>query len=243
MFLPVIVTVLIAAVVGALVVVQNQRQDDQVGQADAVAEAFLSDVGMFQGDVAREVQVARSAAPPDLRRVLETAIADPPELGDAPAYGIEQSEAYAAATQTEQTFLAPYEGLRRELRRADVALTFVAAARDALALRASDYVGAGLLDDSAPLRTRLIPAFVAARDTFVAVRVPTGQDELAATVRGALQYVIDGASTLAARIDADQSYTFTYTEQFQAAIDAVDGYATTVEGDLAEAVNAVTGTG
>ena len=92
------------------------------------------------------------------------------------------------------------------------------------------------------MRTRLLPAFVEARDTFAAVRVPTGQQQLAATVRDALQYVVDRATALADSIDAGRSYSFSYTQEFTAAMAAVDDYATTVEGDLAEAVNAVTAT-
>ena len=89
------------------------------------------------------------------------------------------------------------------------------------------------------MRSRLIPAFVKARDDFARVRVPEGQDELAATVLGAVQHVIDQATLLADSIEANRSFTFSYGEQYQAAIDAVDDYATVVAGDLAEAVNAV----
>lgn len=238
-FLPVVVTVLIAAAVGALVVVQDQRQNDEVARAEQAAEAFLSDVGMFRGDVARELGDARSADPGALRRVLRSAVADPPTLADAPDAGVEQSQAYATAAETEQTFLQPYEQLDRELRRADVALAFVSAARTALELRATDYVGFGLLDDSGPIRTRLVPAFVQARDTFAAVRVPKGQDALAATVRDALQYVIDQATALADSIDGNRSFSFSYSREFADALAAVDDYATTVEGDVTESVNAL----
>ena len=240
-FLPVIVTVLLAGVVGALIVVQSQQQADRVAEADAVGEAFLSDVGMFEGDVARELSAAQDADAAALRGVLDAAIADPPTLGDVPAEAAEESAAYAMAVQTEQTFLEPYTRLSRELRRAEVAATFVAAAREVLSLRASDYVGFGLLEDSTAVRSRLIPAFVAARDTFAAVRVPREQDDLAAMVRDAAQYVIDQATNLADAIDGNRSFSFTYADEFQAAADAVDDYATTVKGDLTEAVNAVSG--
>lgn len=234
-------TVLLAAVVGVLVVVQNQRQADRVAEADRAGETFLSEVGTFQTEVARQVGGARAASPDALLRVLEAATADPPQLADAPSEGADQSASYAEALRTRSTFLEPYDRLRRELRRAVGAKTFVAAAREALDLRATDYVGSAVLSDSGAVRSRLVPAFATARDTFAAVRVPEGQEELASTVRAALQYVIDQATRLADSIDANRSFSFTYSEQFQAAIDAVDGYATTVDGDLAEAVNAVTG--
>jgi hypothetical protein len=238
-FLPVVVTVLLAGVVGALIVVQSQKQADQVAQADAVAEVYLADVTAFESGVAREIRGARAADPGDLRRVLKAAVADPPTLGDAPRYGVEQSAPYAAARETQETLLEPYERLDRELERADVGLAYIEAARDALELRASDYVGPGLLDDSTVVRARLLPAFTAARDTLAGVRVPEGQEQLAATVSDALQYVIDQASALAASIDANRAYSFTYSEQFQAAAAAVDDYAATVNGDLTEAINAV----
>lgn len=242
MFLPVIVTLLSAAAVGAAIVVQDHRQTARLARADEVAEAFLSDVGMFRGDVAREIERARAKDPAELRRVLASSIADPPVLGEAPG-GAERSEAYASATETARTFLAPYRRLDRRLRRADVALTFVAEARAALEVRATDYVGFGPIGDSAVVRSRLVPAFVEARDDFADVRVPRGREELAATVRDALQYVIDRAGALADSIDAGRSYSFPYTREFTAARDAVDDYATTVEGDLTEAVDAVTSTG
>ncbi|MCW2841339.1 MAG: hypothetical protein JWR55_2822 [Aeromicrobium sp.] len=240
-FLPVVVTVLLAGAIGGLIVVQAQRQADQVAEADAVAEAFRSDVGSFEAAVAREIQGARTADPGALRRVLEAAIADPPVLGDAPRHGAEQSAPYVAARETEQTFLEPYLRVDRELEQADVALTFIGVARDALELRATDYVGSGLLEGSAAIRSRLIPAFAAARDELAAVRVPEGQEELAATVRDAVQYVIDQATALAASIESNRAYSFAYSKQYQAAATAVNDYAATVRGDLTEAINAVGG--
>lgn len=239
MFVPVVVTVVLAAVVGALVVVQDQRQGQQVAAADRAAEDFVSDVGTFRGDVARELGKVEATDPATLRAALTGAVAEPPRLAGAPDLGVEQSEKYARARETERTFLEPYERLSRELRRAEVALTFVEAARDALRLRATDYVGFGPLGDSAAVRSRLVPAFVQARDSFSAVRVPKGQTALAGTVRAALQHVIDEATTLAASIDANRSFSFSYAEEFSAALVAVDDYATTVQGDVTEAVNAL----
>jgi hypothetical protein len=172
--------------------------------------------------------------------VLRTATADPPRLGDAPSEGVEQSEAYAAAADTAETLLDAYERLDRQLRRAEIGLDFVAAARQALDLRATDLVGFGPIGESSAVRSRLIPAFVAARDELAAVRVPRGQDALAATVRDALQYVIDRATALADSIDANRSFSFSYGDVFAAARAAVDDYATTVRGDVTEAIAAVT---
>ncbi|MCW2830089.1 MAG: hypothetical protein JWP31_781 [Aeromicrobium sp.] len=241
-FLPVVVTVVIAAVVGALLIVQSQQQTQQVSEADDAGNAFLRDVGAFRSSVVSAINSYGSADPARLRAVLDRAIADPPRLEDASGYGVERSSSYAEAERIEKSFMQPYRRLSRELRRADVALEFIAAARKVLALRTSDYIGAGFVDSSEPIRGQLLPAFVQARDEFVQVRVPAGQDELAGTVRGALQYVIDQATLLADSIEANRSFTFTYAEQFQTAIDAVNGYATQVKGDVTEAVTAVTDT-
>ncbi|MBD8608078.1 hypothetical protein IFT73_14565 [Aeromicrobium sp. CFBP 8757] len=238
-FLPIVVTLLIAAVVGALIVVQDHRESQQVARADEAAEDYLSDVGMFRGDVAREVGAVAADDPAALRRALRSAIADPPTLPSPPPDGVERSETYATALETAETLLDRYARLDRELRRAQVALDFVGAARDALALRATDLVGFGPIGDSAAVRSRLIPAFVAARDELARVRVPKGQEALARTVRDALQVVIDRATVLADSIDANRSFSFSYADEFTAAIAAVDDYATTVEGDLAEAVAAL----
>ena len=239
LFLPVVVTVVLAAVIGASVVVQQQKQSDRLAAADAAAESYLSDVGMFKGSVAREIRGARTAEPAALRRVLKGAVADPPQLGGAPSSGVTRSTAYAAAQETEAGLLQPYRRLDRVLKKAAAAQAFIAASRDALKLRASDYVGSTVLDDSRRIRSDLIPAFVAARDRVAAVPVPDGQEGLAATVRDAVQYVIDQATTLAVSIEANRSFSFTYSEQFQTAAEAVDGYAAVVEGDVTEAIDAV----
>lgn len=231
------VTVLLAGIVGVLIVVQSQKQADEVAAADAVAEAFLSDVATFRAEIAREVRGARTADPGDLRRVLRAAVADPPVLGDAPRYGTEQSVPYASARATEETLLEPYQRLDRDLERADIGLAYIDAARDVLELRATDYVGTGVLADSTAVRSRLIPAFTTARDRLAEARVPVGQEELARTVRDAVQYVIDKATNLAESIESNRAYSFTYSEQFSAAATAVNDYAATVNGDLTEAIN------
>lgn len=239
-FLPVLATLILASGIGALIIVQNQQNSDLVVEADDVGSTFLGDVSVFRSSVVAAVKDADTGDPGELRAVIERVIAEAPVLGEASDYGIERSGPYAEAQRTAATFLKPYRRLMRELRRADVAVEFIARARSVLALRTSQYLGIGLIDSSAPVRSQLIPAFVKARDEFAAVRVPEGQEELAATVLGAVQHVIDQATALADSIEANRSFTFTYAEQYRIAIEAVDDYATVVAGDLAEAINAVT---
>lgn len=238
--LPVILTVLIAVAVGALVLVQDQRQADQVAEADQVAQAYLRQIASFRSTVVDRVNESDEADPGALGAIVRRAIAKPPRLGSVTTYGREHSTAYAEAVQVRETALRPYRRLISTLRRADDSLEFIEAARKVLELRATDYVGSSLITSSAPVRSSLIPAFVKARDEFAQVPVPKGQEELAAKVRAAAQYVIDQATVLADRIESRQSFSFTYQEQFQDAADALGDYGTVVKGDVAEAVAAVT---
>lgn len=238
--LPVILTVLIAAVIGGLIAVQNQQQSDQVAEAEVVAQDYLADVERFRTRAVEQIAKADGKDPATLKKVVDRITARPPSLPDAQSYGREHSNSYAEAAQTEATVLLPFERLSLTLGRADTALDFILAARKALKTRATDYVGFGFVTSSGPVRSSLIPAFTKARDEFDAAAVPKGQQKLAKKVRSAVQYVIDQAFVLADRIDRRQNFSFTYQEEFQAAADAVSDYATQVKGDVAEAVNAVT---
>lgn len=238
-FLPILGTLIIAAVIGGLIVIQDHRQAAQIQKAEAVAQDYLSDVATFRTTIVGQISKDRDGDPGRLRKIVDKALAAPPTLPDAPSYGRNNSSAYAEASRAEASLTTPYRRLSHELAAADVALDFVRAAQKALGLRASNYIGPGLITDSSDVRSTLIPAFVEARDTFDKARVPSGQDALAAKVRGAVQYVIDQATLLADRVDARQSFSFTYNQEFQAAADAVNNYATTVRGDLTEAINSI----
>ena len=238
--LPVVLTIMIAVVIGGLVIVQDQRQTRQVDEAEAVAQSYLREVEAFRSSIIAKVDRADASDPGALSTVLDRAMTKPPRLGDAPAYGREHSASYADALQTEATVLRPFQRLSATLRKADTALTFIQAARKVLGLRATDYVGYGFITTSTRVRSELIPAFVRARDEFDRARVPKGQEELAAKVYDAAQYVVDQASVLAARIDSRRNFSFSYSDQFQEVADAVDDYATQVKGDVAEAVAEVT---
>lgn len=239
MVLPVLITLLIGASVGGLVIFQNQEQSQQVAEAEAIGQDYLSAAGAFRTRVAKAVKAADSTKIDQIGKALDTAVADPPTLPSTSKYGRQNSSTYREAIDVEATLLGPYERLRATLEEAKAAEAFIAAARTLLELQASDYVGGTVITSSDTVRSRLIPAFVRARDSFVAVRVPKGQQELAATIRDAAQYVINQATTLANRIDANQSFSFSYSEQFQGAADALNDYATTLEGDVTEAVNVV----
>jgi hypothetical protein len=234
---PVLVTVLIAGVVGGFIVVQSQQQAEQVQRADDVAADYLSEVDTFRARVLEALEKADQDSPAAQRTALRAAVAEPPRLGDADPFGMDESSAYARAEQVQAGLLAPYEEVIDELGDASVALAYVKVARAVLDMRVTDYLSTTTLSSSTEVRSSLIPAFVDARQRLDAATVPPGQDDLHATVRGAVQYVIDQASRLADNIDSGRGYSFTYADQFQEAITAVEDYATQVTGDLTESLN------
>lgn len=238
--LPVVVTLIIALSVGVLAVLQNQRRADQVAKAEAVGQDYFSNVASFRLRTTRKIHAVASADAAKLERVVKAAVATPPRLPAVSGYGRTHSRTYRRAEQAASSLLTPYRHLRATLARAETSEIFIAAARKVVALRATDYVGFGPISSSARVRGSLIPEFSKARDAFVAVKVPAGQERLAATVHRAAQYVIDQASVLAARIDARQSFEFSYDKEFQAATEALDDYATKVQGDVEEAIQIAT---
>jgi hypothetical protein len=102
-------------------------------------------------------------------------------------------------------------------------------------------LGSGLVFDSEPLRTRVLPELNRALAEFRAVEVPKGAQDVAVKVDGALTYVINQVSRMADRADAGSSYEFSYDTQFNAARQAVQDYATEIDGDVAEALDRIRG--
>lgn len=239
MVLPVLITLLVGAAVGGLFVLQNQQQSDQIADAEAIGQDYLSAAAAFRTRVSKSIKAADSTKIAEIKQALDAATAHPPKLPSTSSYGRQHSSTYREAIDVQSTLMGPYTELGATLEKAKVAETFIAAARKVLELRATDYVGSTVLTNSTSVRSKLIPAFVNARDAFAAVRVPKGQQELAATITDAVQYVINQATTLADRVDANQSFSFSYSDRFQSAADALNDYATTVEGDVTEAVNRV----
>lgn len=241
--LPVLITLVVAVLVGVLAVLQNQHQTDQEANAESVGQDYLSHVATYRLSTARKIRAVDAEDADDvvkLERIVEAAIARPPKLPNVSGYGRKHSAAYRQAAHTASSLLTSYRHLDAILVRSETSEAFIAAARKVLGLRATDYVGFGLIDDSSKVRTSLIPAFSRARDAFADVKVPAGEAKLAATVRDAVQYVIDESSVLADRIDNERNFSFRYDQKFQAASDAVDDYATEVQGDLEEAIQQAT---
>lgn len=239
MVLPVMITLLVGAAVGGLVIVQNQEQSEQVAEAEALGQDYLTAAAAFRSQISKAIKAADSGKLAEIQQALKKHSAKPPKLAPTSAYGRQNSSTYREALDVQSTLLGPYQRLSQQLEDATAAEVFIAEARALLELRATDYVGASVISNSGAVRSRLIPAFVSARDSFAATPVPEGQQELADTILAASQYVIDQATLLADRIDARRSFSFSYADQFQTAADALNDYATTLEGDVTEAVNAV----
>lgn len=224
---------------GGFVVLQDQRENEQIEAADDVGAQYLTEVSTFRLRVAKALRGADQDDPVAMRVVLDAAIADPPSLPVIDGSAAKKSSTYAEAQRVADDLLTPYETFGHALERAESDQRFVETAQKVLKLRATDYVDGVLLDSSAQVRGSLIPAFVSARDEFAHVAVPDGAEKAAELTRAALQEVIDKATVLADSIDANRSYTFSYGESFQTAIQAVDDYAAQANGDFSEAVIAI----
>ena len=89
MVLPVLITLLVGATVGGLVVVQNQRQADQVAQAEEVGKDYLSAAATFRKRVAKAVKAADSTKLAEIQSALDRQISSPPKLtlAGAPRFG------------------------------------------------------------------------------------------------------------------------------------------------------------
>jgi len=237
--LPVVVTVLVLAAVGALVSVEQQRQVQATEDADAVAAAFVDEVEQFRAELTEIVLAGRDGNAADLQAQVQERITTPPVLEELSGEGAQLSADYRDAQYLEATLLDPYVELVDTLGRVAVARAFVAAADTALALRIETITGSSTIRDASVVEDRVIPAFEDALETFSAVAVPGGQEQLAESVGAAVQNVIDQSELLVAFARLGQNYSFTYGDQIAIAAEAVRVYGLTVDADLATAVDAV----
>lgn len=237
--LPVIVTVLVVAAVGALVIVEQQRQVRAGEEADAVAAEFVEQVERYRDDLTEVVVAGRDGPPSELQAQVQARIDDPPRLPAIDGEGAELSSDYRDAQYLEATLVDPYVELVDVLGRVAVARAFIAAADAALALRIDTITGSSTIRDTAVVEREVIPAYEAALADLAAVPVPGGQEELAQTVTAAVQNVVDQCELLLAFAALGQNYSFSYGEQLALAAEAVRLYGLTVDSELATAVDAV----
>lgn len=237
--LPVIVTVLVVAAVGGLVIVEQQRQVRASEEADTVAAEFVEQVEQYRAELAEIVQSGRDGPPGDLQVQVQARIDAPPRLPALGGEGAELSGDYRDAQYLEATLVDPYVELVDVLGRVAVARTFITAADAALGLRIDTITGSSTIRDTAVVEREVIPAYEGALADLAAVAVPGGQEELAASVTAAVQNVIDQCELLLAFAALGQDYSFSYGEQLALAAEAVRLYGLTVDAELATAVDAV----
>jgi hypothetical protein len=238
--LPTIITIGVIALAGTALLQQRQERSERVAEAEKIGAAYFSDVATFEAEVQNDLAKVRSGDPADLKKVVDENLKHPPELGPAPE-GAERSKTYRAAVKAEPTAMKPFETLSARLGLAAKAEDFVKAAAKALERGPIVLLGSGLVFDSEPLRTRVLPELNRALADFRTVEVPKGAQDVAVKVDGALTYVINQVSRMADRADAGSSYEFSYDTQFNAARQAVQDYATEVDGDVAEALDRIRG--
>jgi hypothetical protein len=238
--LPTIITVAVIALAGSALLQQRQERSDRVAEAEKVGARYFSDVATFEAEVQSDLAKVRSGDPADLKKVVDENLERPPELGPAPE-GAEGSKTYRAAVKAERTALDPFRSLSTKLGRAAKAQDFVKAAAKALERGPIVLLGSGVVFDSEPLRTRVLPELNRTLAKFRAAEVPKGAQDVAIKVDGALTYVINQVSRMADRADAGSSYEFSYDTQFNDARQAVQDYATEVDGDVAEALDRIRG--
>lgn len=237
--LPVIVTILVVAAVGGLVIIEQQRQVRAADEADAVAAEFVEQVDRYRGELAEIVVAGRDGPAPDLQAQVQARIDDPPRLPVIGGEGAELSGDYRDAQYLEATLVDPYVELVDVLGRVGVAREFIAAADAALALRIDTITGSSTIRDTAVVEREVIPAYEGALADLEAAPVPGGQEELARSVTAAVQNVIDQCELLLAFAALGQNYSFSYGEQLAVAAEAVRLYGLTVDSELAAAVDAV----
>lgn len=234
--LGVLVVAAIAVTTVVLVIHQNHKND--VAAADRAAEDYLAEVATFREDQATAIDDELSDYDSALDAIAEAKDAVP-SIGDAPEYGRENSDDYAAAAKVEQEISDDLDVLESLAQDGLDATEFKDAAATALDRgKPAELLGPGPFSNGQPVRDSTIPAMQAIKDTFDAVEVPEGYEEAAELTSAALQHVLDNLNQMAASLDGGESYYFEFTEQYSAAEVAVDEAESSQVDALSSAVEA-----
>ena len=234
--LGVLVVAAIAVTTVVLVIHQNHKND--VAAADRAADDYLAEVATFREDQASSIDEELSDYDSALDAIAEAKDAVP-SIGDAPEYGRENSDDYAAAAKVEQEISDDLEVLESLAQDGLDATAFQDAAVVALDRgKPAELLGPGPFSSGQPVRDATIPAMQAIKDTFDAVDVPEGYEEAAELTSAALQHVLDNLTQMAASLDGGESYYFEFTEQYSAAEVAVDEAESSQADALSSAVEA-----
>lgn len=232
------VLVVAAVAVTTVVLVIHQNHKNDVAAADRVAADYLDEVATFREEQAASIDDELSDYESALDAIAEAQDAVP-SIGDAPEYGRENSDDYAAAAKIEQDITDDLDVLQALAQEGLDAVEF----QDAVAValdrgKPAELLGPGPFASGQPVRDSTIPAMQGIKDTFEAVEVPEGYEEAAELTSAALQHVLDNLNQMAASLDGGQSYFFEFADQYGAAELAVDDMEVTRSSALADAVDA-----
>ena len=234
--LGVLVVAAIAVTTVVLVIHQNHKND--VAAADRAADDYLDEVATFREDQASSIDEELSDYESALDAIAEAKDAVP-SIGDAPDYGRENSDDYAAAAKVEQEIADDLDVLEALAQDGVEAAEFQDAAAVALDRSTpATLLGTGPFSSGQPVRDSTIPGMQSVKDTFEAIEVPEGYEEAAELTSAALQHMLDNLNQMAASLDGGQSYYFEFTEQYTAAEVAVDEAESAQSDALATAVEA-----
>lgn len=232
------VLVVTAVAVTTVVLVIHQNHKNDVAAADRAAADYLDEVATFREEQAGSIDDDLSDYESALDAIAEAQEAVP-SIGDAPEYGRENSDDYAAAAKVEQEITDDLAALETLAQDGVDALEFQDAAVVALDRgKPAELLGPGPFASGQPVRDATIPAMQAIKDTFEAVEVPEGYEDAAELTSAAVQHVLDNLNQMAASLDGGQSYFFEFAEQYTAAETAVDDAESSQADALATAVEA-----
>ena len=229
--------VVLALAAGSLLVIRAQQRSADVAKADRVARAFTKDVRGFRAEVSTALRLADRDKAAAMKADLEQAIADPPRLGKAPAWGRSHSASYLKAVEVQKKITEPYQPLRRALDETAAGQRYIRAAVKALRLEIDDFVGTGdVFYSGRPFRDKLVPGFAKALKKLDAVPVPRGQQRLSAVVRAALKTVMRQGEAVAGNLDSGRSGKIDAVDEYREAGKALTAYEGAMNSRLSEAV-------
>lgn len=217
--------VLILLVGAGIYFADRHHKAAELERADAEAVRFSEELAGFRSDGHDElIDLDHSgdvAATVEAAHRLRTELPKPEVMGE---YGRKASSAYRAVLDQRASVAERMDIVVEVLEEWAAAVPFATAVREALDTEVPQSVVAGPVSDGEAVRSELIPLMRQVKAQFEAVTVPAGQEQLAAGVSQALQYVIDQASAAAQQLDMGQDASFTYGDQYRDALRPVLEY-------------------
>ncbi len=241
LFVAFVIAVIAAAYV-AVTLIGNSHHDRDVKDADAAAKSYTAEVAAYDDSVKTAVAGLDPADPiAGLKTVdgLLSGGSQPiPTLKIINGYGEKHSAAYAKAKKLKPS--ADLRSLKAALTEAASSGAWVKAA-DAALTDPLPLFPKGNVTNGDPLRKEFIPTLKKLLSTYQGVKVPTGAESADKDVKGTLNFMISGATTLADKIDARQSYNIAYQPPYKSARDSVKSFDKAATAKLSAAIKAAQG--